>query len=214
MTGRKKGTRRCVPASSTCSLGAVCRSPRCFLQAHCVTFELRQCGELHRAVVGAELRGALRALLLLRFAHRPPGEAVHFLRGGDGRRHGWARRQRRGARLSLEPYICIFISPGREGGKPGALLSEEEAGRQAGKTPDRRMGRGLRNGRGARGVNPAPPGARAGPGSNPDRPLIQYAQRGFQVRRALSGSGASREAGRRQQRVPNPTPRGARAGSS
>lgn len=131
MTGRKKGTRRCVPASSTCSLGAVCRSPRCFLQAHCVTFELRQCGELHRAVVGAELRGALRALLLLRFAHRPPGEAVHFLRGGDGRRHGWARRQRRGARLSLEPYICIFISPGREGGKPGALLSEEEAGRQA-----------------------------------------------------------------------------------
>lgn len=76
------------------------------------TFELGQRRELHLAAVAAELRGALRAPLPLRLAHGFPREAVHFLRGGDGRRHGWAARRRGGDALAAGIY-----QSGREGGK-------------------------------------------------------------------------------------------------
>lgn len=68
------------------------------------TFELGQRRELHLAALAAELRGALRALLPLSLAHRFPCEAIHFLRGRDGRRHGWAVRRRGGTSLSRSIY--------------------------------------------------------------------------------------------------------------
>lgn len=89
-----KGTSTCNRRAGACEKGEAQRS----------TFELGQRRELHLAALAAKLRGALRALLPLSLAHRFPCEAIHFLRGRDGRRHGWAVRRRRGTSLSRSIY--------------------------------------------------------------------------------------------------------------
>lgn len=51
--------------------------------------------QVRLAALAAELRGALRALLPLRLAHRFPGQAIHFIRGRDGGAGNWCGRRRR-----------------------------------------------------------------------------------------------------------------------
>ena len=74
--------------------------------------------QVRLAALAAELRGALRALLPLRLAHRFPGQAIHFIRGRDGGAGNWCGRRRRrhlgdpGARR-LPRWLARAIGGGR-----------------------------------------------------------------------------------------------------
>lgn len=118
---RRERAWRCLPAAPAAPGQAQHepRLPAARAASRGITFQLRQRGELHGAALRPELRRALRALLLQSLAHRPPREAVHFLRGGDRRRHGCARERRPGGWPPTLPSR-IGLSPGsRERGRRG-----------------------------------------------------------------------------------------------